>query len=804
MTTVPLSNERPEAPLFCDGLGERVVAADGATGELLQILRIRPALTAVPSFEFALRERAARLANFRHAYYARVRRIDRVQVPSPGLSIVSDHVEGTRLSDILRVAHERNLQLDINAALCLIRQLVPAVALLHENAREVAHGLIAPERLVVTPHARLVIVEHVLAAAVEQLQFSRDRLWQELRISMPPSAGLPRFDHRADVTGVGLVALALILGRPLHSSEFPNHIPTLLNEARERTALGEEQPLSQPLRDWLARALQLDTRRAFASAPEALTALEEIVADDSMYVAAPVALETFLSRYIAALLELPSDPVSAPQPSTFAPAMGATHPAISVTPSDAFELTATPAASTAAALDALLSSSGASTGRSGPASSDPAEYAPSPAPAAIRHDTRAGATAPAGPGTTARDITDLIPAADLTAPPPASDAAPALFNPDAPFSLPTDAPFSVTPAASFGAGSGAPFAAAEHAPFTIPARKAQAAPASKVKKIRPGLNVSRKAVLAAAALVIVAGGGVFASRYVIGSLSSNPSTGTLVVQSNPAGVQVFVDGVERGQTPARLSVPAGAHILELRGRGVPRVIPLNITAGAEVSQYLEFANTPETGSLRVETQPAGAKVIVDGTDRGVAPVTISDLLPGDHEVILQTPLASARHVVSVQAGGTASIVTPVASVATPAGPVSGWLTVNAPFSLEIREEGRMIGTTDADKLMLAAGRHNVELVNETLGYRVTRVVQVMPGKVASLSVDLPKGVVNLNAIPWAEVWLDGQRVGETPIGNLSVPIGAHEIVFRHPQFGEKRHAISVTMSGPTRVSVDMR
>ena len=308
MTTVPVADEHPEAPLFCDGLGERVVAADGATGELLQILRIRPALTAVPSFEFALRERAARLANFRHAYYARVRRIDRVQSPGPGLSIVSDHVEGTRLSDMLRVAHERNLQLDINAALCLIRQLVPAVALLHENAREVAHGLIAPERLVVTPHARLVIVEHVMAAAVEQLQFSRDRLWQEFRIAMPPSAGLSRFDHRADVTGVGLVALALVLGRPLHTAEFPNHLPTLLNEARERTALGEEQPLSQPLRDWLSRALQLDTRRAFASAPEALSALEEIVADDSMYVAAPVSLETFLSRYIASLLE--ADPSS--------------------------------------------------------------------------------------------------------------------------------------------------------------------------------------------------------------------------------------------------------------------------------------------------------------------------------------------------------------------------------------------------------------------------------------------------------------------------------------------------------------
>jgi hypothetical protein len=144
------------------------------------------------------------------------------------------------------------------------------------------------------------------------------------------------------------------------------------------------------------------------------------------------------------------------------------------------------------------------------------------------------------------------------------------------------------------------------------------------------------------------------------------------------------------------------------------------------------------------------------------------------------------------------------SAQTAAGPVSGWLTVKAPFSLEIREEGRIIGTTDADRVMLAAGRHDLELVNETLGYRSTQVVQVMPGKVASIAVALPKGTVNLNATPWAEVWVDGQRVGETPIGNLSLPIGPHEVVFKHPQFGEKRHAISVTAAAPTRVSIDMR
>jgi len=64
--------------------------------------------------------------------------------------------------------------------------------------------------------------------------------------------------------------------------------------------------------------------------------------------------------------------------------------------------------------------------------------------------------------------------------------------------------------------------------------------------------------------------------------------------------------------------------------------------------------------------------------------------------------------------------------------------------------------------------------------------------------------VNLNAVPWAEVWIDNKRIGETPIGNVPLPIGPHEVVFRHPQFGEKRQAIEVTASAPVRVSIDMR
>jgi serine/threonine protein kinase len=837
MTPATFPLDRADTPLFADGLGERVLAADATTGELLQVLRLRPELTAVPSFEFALRERTARLTNFRHAYYARVRRVDRL-TGGGGLAIVSDHVEGTRLSDVLRVAHQRGLQLDTNAALCLIRQLVPAVSLLHENARDASHGLIAPERLVVTPHARLVIVEHVLGSGVEQLQFSRDRLWHEFRVAIPSSAGMARFDHRADVNGIGITALSLVLGRPLGAEEVPHAVPQLLMQARERTPMGEERPLSNAFRNWLGRTLQLDVRRAFASAPEALAALEETLATDASYIAAPVALENFLAQYHAVLsapaplpLSIVPPPVSPPAIRSAAMPVVGEPAAFSMTPPPmAAPFAASPAGSAPAVSAPIAPPPAASAPLApvpppvpvAPSAPPPISFAPVPVGTARAFDTPPSFVPPSvarppspPPSDSVPTLGELISLEDLTPQTPAGKAfleppvsleqpvseavrqrsgdSPASFDHDtidfdalSPFSSLDDSLADTPPAGSFEP---------DPAPLPVPA------PLRVWAGARGRARVKVIAAVAAGAAVIA--GGVYASRAYSGG--AVPELGTLNVQSSPAGVEVFVDGVSRGMTPARVSVAAGSHILELRGRGVPRVIPLQVPAGGQVSQYLEFADTPTTGMLVVHSQPQGANVTVDGTPRGVAPITIEGLSSGDHDVVLQSAAGTSRHTVKVLAGTTASLVAPIITTAPVAeGPVSGWISVKAPFVIEIHEDGRLIGTTETDRLMLASGRHSLEFVNSSLGYRQTQAVQVLPGKVASVSVDLPQGSVNLNAAPWAEVWIDGRRVGETPIGNLAVPIGPHEIVFRHPEFGEKKQAVSVTTGAPVRLSVSMK
>jgi serine/threonine-protein kinase len=82
-------------------------------------------------------------------------------------------------------------------------------------------------------------------------------------------------------------------------------------------------------------------------------------------------------------------------------------------------------------------------------------------------------------------------------------------------------------------------------------------------------------------------------------------------------------------------------------------------------------------------------------------------------------------------------------------------------------------------------------------------VQINAGSTATASVELPNGTLSVNALPWAEVTIAGKPVGTTPLGNLSVPIGSHEIVFRHPQLGEQRRTVKVTATTPARVGVDL-
>lgn len=136
--------------------------------------------------------------------------------------------------------------------------------------------------------------------------------------------------------------------------------------------------------------------------------------------------------------------------------------------------------------------------------------------------------------------------------------------------------------------------------------------------------------------------------------------GELVVSSRPVAARVSIDGEDRGVTPLTVALPAGAHVLEVQiGKSEPRVIPLTIQSGVQTAQYIELQNVPTTGGLDIRSDPPGARITIDGQNRGTTPVTIRDLPPGDHDVVLEANGRKVRQAVRIDAGTTAQLVVPM-------------------------------------------------------------------------------------------------------------------------------------------------
>jgi hypothetical protein len=277
--------------------------------------------------------------------------------------------------------------------------------------------------------------------------------------------------------------------------------------------------------------------------------------------------------------------------------------------------------------------------------------------------------------------------------------------------------------------------------------------------------------------------------------------GSATIISRPEGAQVLVNGQAKGVTPLTLTLPLGSYTLELQNGSLKRSLPLVVESGFVVRQYVDLAPSAADGSGRLEigSDPAGAQVAVDGVPRGVTPLAIATIEPGQHRVTISNADGTVNRTVNVAAGATASVV----ATLTPAGASGGWVAIQAPFELQVLENGQVIGSSAMDRLMLPAGKHDLTLISDSFGFTTTVAVQVPAGRTATVPVTLPKNTLSINALPWAEVSLDGQPLGTTPLGNISVSIGNHEIIWTHPQHGERRQVVKVTAGAPVRASVDL-
>ena len=278
-----------------------------------ECLLIRPELTSVPAFEFALNERLWLVEKFDHPAFLTVRNIIRAPGRLTSISLVHDLTGGTRLSEVIAKAASGGQPITAGATVFLLKEVLDALAELHRQSGDLAHGAIAPERIVLAD-GKVRIADYVLGPAIEQLRFTTERYWKELRVAVPSSAGGARLDRRVDVVQAALMAVAMFAGRPLRDAEHLGGLGDVLMSIS----------VPQPIRSWLLRALHMDPRRVFVHAGEASQALTEAMNEGGLQ-PAPGDLELQQSRTLRLAQPAAPKPPAPPKAITVAVAKPAVH-----------------------------------------------------------------------------------------------------------------------------------------------------------------------------------------------------------------------------------------------------------------------------------------------------------------------------------------------------------------------------------------------------------------------------------------------------------------------------------------------
>jgi hypothetical protein len=203
--------------------------------------------------------------------------------------------------------------------------------------------------------------------------------------------------------------------------------------------------------------------------------------------------------------------------------------------------------------------------------------------------------------------------------------------------------------------------------------------------------------------------------------------------------------------------------------------------GAESAEE-EVLSTPATFQpatedpklLSIQSRPTGARVFVNGEERGVTPLYVRDLAPGSHEIILYlTGFGAYRQTIEGQGGRI--FVDLEAGKGLGMGLVA---VITDPPDARVDVDGRRAGLSPLE-IPLDAGRHTVTL--SKAGFKDAQqavAVEAQGRHEVRVTLEPREGALLVIATPaGAEVLLDGKEVGKAwePLRVSDIPPGTYTV-----------------------------
>ncbi len=284
-----------------------------------------------------------------------------------------------------------------------------------------------------------------------------------------------------------------------------------------------------------------------------------------------------------------------------------------------------------------------------------------------------------------------------------------------------------------------------------------------------------------------------------------PVFASLMVESDPAFSEVWLNGRLSGKTPLRLTdIRPGTYKIEIRQKGFESYSrDMILVAGNH--QNIGAKLNPLSGGLSVIKDPRSAKVLVDGKEynsQDLAVLDINNLPVGKHQIeVIHAGYAPLKHEVKIEQN---KIYTLDAKL----------VRLEGNLSIQVRPWGSIfvngqMQESSADikySMRLPVKKHDIRVEHPTLGFW-QKTVQIRDDMDTNVIVNFTRQLEILieardeqNNPLGAEIIIDGKNTGQITPGALKLRIGIHKVgVIKDgyaSQSGEKEVLIDTGMDKP--------
>jgi hypothetical protein len=280
-------------------------------------------------------------------------------------------------------------------------------------------------------------------------------------------------------------------------------------------------------------------------------------------------------------------------------------------------------------------------------------------------------------------------------------------------------------------------------------------------------------------------------RTMVVDLQAEVKKGMLLVTADVAGADVYVDGTKRDAAPALITdLPEGPHVVEVRKEGAPpwkQEVTVRANQQTKVTAQLAAAMV---GSLRVVSSTPGAEVLIDGEPKGTANTEIGGLKQGQHIVEVRAKGFQSHSLEAQVVSGEQRVLKVDLQ---PGAAATARLRVVTPVpDAEVFVDGATMGKAPLDRNDLAPGKHFVVVRKQGFA-DWKREVDLDSNTPVTLTAELSaSGTLKiLSNVGGANVFLDGQPAGKTPLTLENVPAGDHLLEVKSEGYVDAKQSVHV-------------